>query len=201
MLVVAQRLIQDTRKHDVIRGYRAEKYLRRVVLQDMSYTSYRWTLFCRTYITWNGACGSFTQGSSSQWRHNGRDSVSNHQPHDCIANRLFRRRSMKTSKLRVTGFCAVNSPVTGEFPVQMASKAENGSVWWRHHVHKHCINSHERNPYIIMSLGSEVYQGKYDWYRHQNFIPIVHLGARKLKSYCIINRKGTPQFTVERIAH
>ena len=38
-----------------------------------------------------------------QWRHNGRDSVSNHQPHDCLLNRLFRRRSKKTSKLRVTG--------------------------------------------------------------------------------------------------
>ena len=42
--------------------------------------------------------------SSLQWRHNGRDSVSNHQPHDCLLNRLFRCRSKKTSKLRVTGF-------------------------------------------------------------------------------------------------
>ena len=24
------------------------------------------------------------------WRHNGRDGVSNHQPHDCLLNRLFR---------------------------------------------------------------------------------------------------------------
>ena len=50
------------------------------------------------------------------WRHNGRDSVSNHQSHDCLLNRLFRRRSKKTSKLRVTGLCAGNSPGTGEFP-------------------------------------------------------------------------------------
>ena len=28
-----------------------------------------------------------------RWRHNGRDSVWNHQPHDCLLNRLFRRRS------------------------------------------------------------------------------------------------------------
>ena len=68
-----------------------------------------------------------------QWRHNGRNSVSNHQPHDCLLNRLFRRRSKKTSKLRVTGLCAGNSPVTGEFPAQMASNAENASIWWRHH--------------------------------------------------------------------
>ena len=40
---------------------------------------------------------------SLQWRHNGRDSVSNHQPHDCLLNRLFRRRSKKISKLRFTG--------------------------------------------------------------------------------------------------
>ena len=67
------------------------------------------------------------------WRHHGRDNVSNHQPHDCLFNRLIRRRSKKTSKLRVTGLCAGNSPGTGEFPAQMASNAENVSIWWRHH--------------------------------------------------------------------
>ena len=69
-----------------------------------------------------------------QWRHNGRDSVSNHQPYDCLLNRLFSRRSKKTPKLRVIGLCAGNSPVTGEFPAQRASNAENVSIWWRHHV-------------------------------------------------------------------
>ena len=59
-----------------------------------------------------------------QWRHNGHDNVSNHQPHDCLFNRLSRRRSKKTSKLRVTGLCAGNSPGTGEFPDQMASYAK-----------------------------------------------------------------------------
>ena len=48
--------------------------------------------------------------STLQWRHNGRDGVSNHQPHDCLLNRLFRRWSKKTSKLRVTGLSAGNSP-------------------------------------------------------------------------------------------
>ena len=50
-----------------------------------------------------------------QWRHNERDGVSNHQPHDCL---------IKTSKLRVTGLWVGNSPVTGEFPAQMVSNAE-----------------------------------------------------------------------------
>ena len=66
---------------------------------------------------------------SLEWRHNGRDCVSKHQPHDCLLNRLFR-----PSKLRVTGICVGNSPVTGEFPAR-ASNAENVSIWWRHHVY------------------------------------------------------------------
>ena len=67
-------------------------------------------------------------------RHNGRNSVSNHQLHNCLHNRLFRRRSKKTPKLRVTGLCVGNSPGTGEFPAQMASNAESLSIWWRHHA-------------------------------------------------------------------
>ena len=58
------------------------------------------------------------------WRHNKRCGVSNHQHHHCLLNRLFRSRSKKTSKLRVTGLCAGNSPVTGEFPAQMVSNTE-----------------------------------------------------------------------------
>ena len=69
-----------------------------------------------------------------QWRHNGRDGVSTHQPDDCLLNRLFRRRSKKTSKLRVTGLYAGNSPGTGAFPAQMASNAENVSICWDHHA-------------------------------------------------------------------
>ena len=80
-----------------------------------------------------------------QWRQNGHDSVSNHQPHDCLLNRLFRRRSKKTSKLCVTGLCAGNSPGTGEFPAQMASYAENVSIWWRHHV-THGYKCHVGSP-------------------------------------------------------
>ena len=68
-----------------------------------------------------------------QWRHNGRNGVSNHQPHDCLLNRLFKRRSKKTSKLRVTVLCEGNPSVTGEFPAEMARSAENVSIWWRHH--------------------------------------------------------------------
>ena len=39
------------------------------------------------------ACCLLGPRSSLRWRHNERDSVSNDQPHDCLLNRLFRRRS------------------------------------------------------------------------------------------------------------
>ena len=67
-----------------------------------------------------------------QWRHNGPGSVSNHQRLYCLLNRFCGCRSKKTSKLLVTGLCEGKSPGTGEFPAQMASSAENVSIWWRH---------------------------------------------------------------------
>ena len=66
-------------------------------------------------------------------RHNGRDGVSHQQPNECLLNRSSWRSSKKTSKLRVTGLCAGNSPETGEFLAQMSSNTENVSIWWRHH--------------------------------------------------------------------
>ena len=67
------------------------------------------------------------------WRHNEHDGISNHQRLECLHNHVFRLRSKKTSKLHVTGLCAGNSPVTGEFPAQRASNSGNVSIWWRHH--------------------------------------------------------------------
>ena len=37
------------------------------------------------------------------------------------------------SNISVTGLCAGNSPVTGEFATQKANNAENVSIWWHHH--------------------------------------------------------------------
>ena len=78
-----------------------------------------------------GYCKTLT---ALHWRHNERDGVSNHQPHDCLLNCLFRLWSKKPSKSRVTGLWAGNSPMTGEFPAQRASNAENVSIWGRHHM-------------------------------------------------------------------
>ena len=54
--------------------------------------------------------------SPLHWRHNDHGGVSNHQPRGCLLNRLFRRRWKKTSKLRVTGLCAGNSPEPVNYP-------------------------------------------------------------------------------------
>ena len=82
------------------------------------------------HFLWNWSLMDATEPHSLQWRHNELDGVSNHQPYDCLINRLFRR----GSKLRVTSLCEGNSPVTGEFLAQSASNAQNVSISWRHHV-------------------------------------------------------------------
>ena len=56
------------------------------------------------------ASDSIKSRTTLHWNHNDYDRVSNHQPHGCLLNRLFRHRPKKTSKLRVTGLCAGNSP-------------------------------------------------------------------------------------------
>ena len=87
---------------------------------------------------------------SLQWRHNEHDGVSCHWCLDCMHSRLFRRRSKKTPKLRVSGLCEGNSPVTGEFPAQRANNAGKcfhvhewflrdafesfRGTWWRHQM-------------------------------------------------------------------
>ena len=77
---------------------------------------------------------SFSTSFPLLWRHNGRDGVSNHQPHDCLLNGSFRRRSKKTSKLRVIGLCPGihRSPVNS--PHKWPCNAQNVSIWWRHHA-------------------------------------------------------------------
>ena len=97
------------------------------------WSKFHWSLFLRVQLPISDHCCRQWFGAALRWRHNDHAGVSNHQPHGCLLNRLFRRKSKKTSKLRVTGLCAGNSPGTGEFPAEMASYAENVSIWWRHH--------------------------------------------------------------------
>ena len=69
-----------------------------------------WVSYVVTTTSDKQSIGRSWVGFSLQWRHNDHDRVSNHQPHGCLLNLLFRRRSKKTSKLRVTGLCVGNSP-------------------------------------------------------------------------------------------
>ena len=82
---------------------------------QLTYVIHQWWLLCfERYshkISFNNVSFFFRLHTPSLWwRHNDHDSVSNHQPHECLLDRLFRRSSKKTSKLRVTGFCVGNSP-------------------------------------------------------------------------------------------
>ena len=88
-----------------------------------------------TYTTTTRYKEFSTFATTLQSRHNGCDGVLNHQCLDCLLNLLIRHRSKKLSKLRVTGLCAGSSPGAGGFPTQMASYAENDSIWWRHHAY------------------------------------------------------------------
>ena len=99
---------------------------------------------------------------SLQWPYSERDGVSNHRSLDCLLNRLFRRRRMKASKLRVTGLSEGNSSVTGEFPLQRARNAENVPfddvmMWDSDSLSHHCsFNSPHRVFIMRVFLGGWV---------------------------------------------
>ena len=65
--------------------------LQRKMLKRMLLLSTRST--CTKFVYRSGICFVFKWQCTLLWRHNGHSSVSNHQPHDCLHNRLFRRRS------------------------------------------------------------------------------------------------------------
>ena len=90
-------------------------------LRKKSIISFHWTWKSRQLL-------------SLQWRHNEHGGVSNHQTHGCLLNRLFRRRSKKTPKLRVTGLCVGNSPGPVNSPHKGPVTRKNVSIRWRHHV-------------------------------------------------------------------
>ena len=99
-----------------------------------------------------------------QWRHNGRDSISDHQPHDCLPKRLLRRRSKKASKLRVTGLCAGNSLVTGEFPAQRWKMFPFGDVIMKvNRIHVRMTQHHQGFRGLAgVSIGIQIHWKRYD---------------------------------------
>ena len=88
-----------------------KKFIKLCVYRERKFCSMGLNINCKRYQHQVSFLQYFI---TSRWRHNGRDSVFKHQPHDCLLNRLFRRRSKKTSKLRITGLYVGNSPGTGD---------------------------------------------------------------------------------------
>ena len=136
------------------------------VLETSQNYSVDWTL-C-TFLIHRGNLTS----SSLQYRQNGRDSVSNHQPHDCFLFHLFRHRSKKTSKLCVTGLCMGISPEAGEFPAQMASYAENVSIWWRHHVNDLLTLNVKQHIHVVRHGRSNIF-----YWQVRKHIQVVSMDA------------------------
>ena len=90
----------------------------------------------------NGKCWS---GVTLRWRHHGPDGVSNHQRLGCLFNCQFRRRSNKTSKLRVIGLCAGDSPVNSphKWPVTRKMFPFDDVImrsYWQSVWHDYCSN-------------------------------------------------------------
>ena len=104
----------------------------------------------------NSQMASSAEKVSIWWRHHEHDGVLSHQLHEGLLNDLLRRISKKTTKLRVTGLCSGNSPVTGEFPAQRASNAENVSIWWHYHVYALHVWDVTCTPWGLRSPASRV---------------------------------------------
>ena len=91
----------------------------------LNWSIYLTPLFLLKKLTWLYCIVNAIGINALQWRHNEHDGVSNNQHYDCFLNRLFRRRSKKTSKLRVAGPCEgiqrspVNSPHKGPVTQKM----------------------------------------------------------------------------------
>ena len=83
---------------------------------------------------------------SLRWRRNGRESVSNHEPHNCLLNRSFRRRSKKTSNSASLAFVRgfhrgpVNSP--HKWPVTPKCFHLMTSSWWQRNLY-HLLDFNE----------------------------------------------------------
>ena len=88
----------------------------------MSFWGTSYILYCNNFPALAGP--DRDNHTPSQWRHNEPDGISNHRRLDYLFNHLFRRRTKKTSKLRVTGLFEGNPRVAGGFPPQRASNAK-----------------------------------------------------------------------------
>ena len=115
-----------------------------------------------------------------QWRHNERDGVSNHRRLNRLLNRLFRGRSKKTSKLRVTGFGRGIHRWPMDSPHKGTVTRENVAIWLRHYV---ADVLQARSEFCFHSCIERV---KY----FNNFLRSLLLFNRGSKGYEIFDSKG-----------
>ena len=102
--------------------YKGNSYSCKIILRQLQSSTSRASygvsfVFCINLILQLGDCSVGTYvfivcGIPLHWHHYERDGISNHRRLNCLFNCLLRRRSKKTSKIRVTGLYEWNSPVT-----------------------------------------------------------------------------------------
>ena len=109
-----------------------------------------------------------------------------------------RCRSKKTSKPRVTGLCAGNSPVTGEFLAQRASNVENVSTWWRHHGNER----HKQVQSWLVTLLTVIVQFWRHVFSERMLLIFVQVGLLKLSvCFCRVSRGPCSQAKCELITN
>ena len=81
-----------------------------------------------------------------------------------------------------------NSPVTGEFPAQRASNAENVSIWWRHHVYWDNWNPSSLSPrrQTVHTVHAQCHGWPGDARNQRNSRHCIGLVLHGWENYCVI---------------
>ena len=110
------------------------------------------------------------------------DGIWNHQRLDCLFNRLFTRRSKKTSKLRVTGLCEGNSLVTH-------SEIFSGKCMINNYVsrlHAQCVVIYKEGEYRVFSMAHQ----RVGSVKLSDICPVTCMSVRRSKNF-LPNATGT----------
>ena len=75
-----------------------------------------------------------------------------HRPFERLLNNLLWSTSKKHQSSALLAVCNGSSPVTGEFPAQMASNAEYVSILWRHQTLRHKLLSSMESMNLSIKL-------------------------------------------------
>ena len=105
-------------------------------------------------------------------------------PASGLFNQPFIQAQIKEN-IRVTDLSSGNSPVTGELSSQMASNADNVSIWWRHHVirKKTHANLEVKTRPLRSGCSRRVSCAWFPvlYHRRRRWIPPIHNGSHCLQ--------------------